>query len=324
MFASTKKNMSKIKEKIYIGIDVSKLYLDAACGNQTKRFDFTNKGLNDLLQWCLDNTADMELHFISEPSGAYEIPLAEFLSEQDIPWSRPNALRVRQFARASGVLAETDRLDAKILVAYGEKFSPNPQHLEASEVRELRELMKRRQQVMQLMVQEKVTLESVQNGFCRKEINNSIRRFERDIARIDERIDAHLSKEKQLEQKVKIIQQLKGVGLQSALALVAYLPELGYVNRREIASLGGLAPVTRESGMWKGVSKLGPGRVQVRRALYMAALSACRFNPQMKELYDRMKANGKPSKVALCAVARRLPTALNTLMKASFPQPSKS
>jgi len=284
--------MSKIREKIHIGIDVSKHHLDAACGQKKKRFEFTKEGLKHLLEWCQSNASDMELHFIFEPSGAYEIPLAEFLSKHDILWSRPNALRVRQFAKASGVLAKTDRLDAEILAAYGEKFTPEAQQLEASAIRELRELMKRRQQITKLMTQEKVVLESVQDGFCKAEIKNSIRRFERDIARIDERISKHLSKEKQLEQAVEKLQQVKGVGLQSALVLTAFLPELGHVNRREIASLGGLAPVTRESGMWKGKRKLGPGRVQVRRVLYMAALSACRFNPQMKELYHRMKADG--------------------------------
>ena len=316
--------MSKIKEKIYIGVDVSKHHLDVACGNSVKRFEFSSEGLGDLFAWVKSSKPDLDYHFIFEPSGAYEIPLAEFLSSEKILWSRPNALRIRQYARATGVIAKTDKLDAKILASYGEAFTPKPQQLEASELRELRELMKRRQQVTQLLVQEKVAFESVQDTFCRKEIKNSLRRFERDIERLDRRIEEHLKEEGELQKKVETLQKIKGVGLQSALILTAYLPELGKVNRREIASLGGLAPVTRESGMWKGQRKLGPGRVQVRRVLYMAALSACRFNPKMKELYEKMKEAGKPSKVALCAIARRLLTALNSLMKSSFPQQSNS
>jgi transposase len=316
--------MSKIKEKIYSGIDVSKHHLDVACGGKTKRFTHDPKGHEELFSWLVQQAGERCPHVIFEPSGGYEVSLAEFLTSRDVAWSRPNALRVRDFARSKGIMAKTDRIDAVVLADYGEQYRPAAQQLEPDGVRKLKALMNRREQVTQLMTQEKVALESTRDSFARKEIQNSIRRFERDIKRLDEQVTKALEDEKDIKAKVTLMQSYSGVGKQTALVLAAFLPELGQVNRREIASLGGLAPVTRESGLWKGKRTLGPGRVRVRKALYMAALSASRYNEILKELYQKMRAEGKPAKVALCAIARRLLTALNTLIKTSFPQPSET
>lgn len=316
--------MSKIITKIHCGIDVAKHHLDVACLGKTKRFESTAKGFAEMRDWLATQVDPGTLHAIFEPSGGYEIKLAEWLTAQEIAWSRPNALRVRDFARSKGIMAKTDRIDAKVLAAFGEQFQPQAHQLEPESVRKLRSLMKRREQIVQLMVQEKVALESTSDSFCRKEINNSIRRFERDIARLEQEIEKCLAVQVELKERVELLQSYSGVGKQTALVLVAFLPELGQVNRREIASLGGLAPVTRESGLWKGQRRLGPGRVRVRKALYMAALSACRYNTVLRELYQKMREAGKPAKVALCAIARRLLTALNSLVKTSLPQPLNS
>lgn len=262
------------------------------------------------------------LHIIFEPSGGYEIDLAEFLQDQAIDWSRPNALRVRQYAKAKGILAKTDKIDAYVLADYGLHFKPKVQRLNGENLCKLQEIMKRRDQVVQMIVMEKVALESVRDSTCRKEINNSLRRFKRDVERLEAEASKLLEADEELKYKADLMQGFSGVGRQTALVLTAFLPELGKVNRQEIASLGGMAPVTRESGKWKGKAMLGPGRVRVRKALYMAALSASRCNSKLSEIYKRLRDQGKPAKVALCAIARKLLVAINSKLKTEMTSPT--
>lgn len=321
-FASTKKNMSINKEKTHVGIDVSKQFIDVALGKSFKRFTNNKEGFTKMLDWLSQLRVKELLHVIFEPSGGYEIDLAEFLQKQKIAWSRPNAFRVRQYAKAKGIMAKTDKIDAYILADYGVQFQPKAQQLNKESLCKLQEIMKRRDQVVQMLVMEKVALESVRDALCRKEIKNSLRRFERDIERLESEALKCLDNDEELKNKAEIMQQFSGVGQQTALILTAFLPELGLVNRQEIASLGGMAPVTRESGKWKGKAMLGPGRVRVRKALYMAALSASRCNSVLSVVYKRLRDQGKPAKVALCAIARKLLVAINAKLKEEVISPT--
>lgn len=225
-------------------------------------------------------------------------------------------MRVRQYARALGIMAKTDKIDAFVLAKFGDQFSPKPQQLEPQNITKLQAIMTRRDQVVQMLVMEKTTLESTRDSYAKKEVKNSIRRFQRDIERLEKQALECIEEDKELSAKAEAMQEICGVGVQTARVLCAYLPELGEVNRREIASLAGLAPVTRESGKWKGRVTIGPGRVRVRKALYLAAVVASRFNHVLKGVYQKMREQGKPAKVAFCAIARRLIIALNSRIKA--------
>lgn len=301
--------------KIHVGIDVSKNFIDVALSKQSKKFKYDQAGLEAMIEWVTHFHPKQDLHVIFEPTGGYEVQLAKFLQNKEIVWSSPNPLRVRQFARAIGVMAKTDKIDSFILAQFGKQFSPKPQQLNSQNILKLQALMTRRDQVVQMLVMEKTALESTREKTCQKEINNSIRRLKRDLERLEKQISSHIQEDGELNKKSEAMQEICGVGPQTAHILCAYLPELGEVNKREIASLAGLAPVIRESGKWKGKVTIGPGRIRVRRALYMAAISASRFNDVLKEIYQKLRDQGKPAKVALCAIARRLAIALNSKIK---------
>jgi len=301
--------------KIHVGINVSKQFIDVAILKQSKKFKYDQAGLKDMMRWITHLHQKQDLHVIFEPTGGYEIQLAKFLQHHKVIWSSPNPLRVRQYARAIGVLAKTDKIDSFILAKLGEQFSPKPQQLNSEIILKLQALMTRRDQVVQMIVMEKTALESTREKSCQKEIKNSIRRLERDLERMEKQILSHIQEDEELSQKSETMQEICGVGPQTAHILCAYLPELGEVNKREIVSLAGLAPVVRESGKWKGKVTIGPGRIRVRKALYLATVSASRFNHVLKDVYKKFRDQGKPAKVALCAIARRLVIALNSRIK---------
>jgi len=298
----------------YIGVDVSKNNLDASFQNHHLKVTNDSTGFAKLLEW-IPSQSEMNIQVILEPTGGYELLFLAALIAADIVWSRPNPRRVRQFAYAKGLLAKTDKIDAKMLAQYGETFTPNADNLPDEAITELQNHHRRLKQLTAMIVQEKTHLEHTTEPKLRHRLRIHLNWLEREFKALMERIDQLITKNQLLEKKRKCLESTTGIGPQTALTLLAHLPELGTLGRKQISALAGLAPVTRESGQWKGHTSLGPGRVKVREALYMAALSASHYNEYLKAFYQRLKKDGKPPKLALCAVARKLLIFLNSNMR---------
>jgi transposase len=307
--------MSTHHEKVYVGIDVSKKTLDVfACG-QSARFARDDSGLASLIYWIKEACHDHRIQVIIEPTGGYELLVLEALSAHGIEWARTHPRRVRQYAKATGQEAKTDKIDARLLAQFGEQFTPKPQTLASDAQRELSALMTRYEQLKGMCTMEKTHAEHVTDPWLKKKLQSSIRRFEKEIELIVERAEKLLEQNPAMKAKRDCMTEVKGIGTVTALILLAKMPELGTLNRGEAASLAGLAPVTRQSGQWKGRSFLAHGRESATKALYMAALSAAHFNEHLKDFYQRLRSAGKPPKLALCAVARKLIIALNSMLK---------
>lgn len=298
----------------YIGVDVSKNHLDASCQNRHLKVTNDSAGFAKLLEW-MPHQPEMNIQVILEPTGGYELLFLAALIASEIAWSRPNPRRVRQFAYAKGLLAKTDKIDAKMLAQYGETFAPDVDSLPDEAVIELQKYHRRFKQLTAMSVQEKTHLEHTTEPKLRHRLRIHLNWLERELKALMEQINQLITDNELLDKKRKCLESTTGIGSQTAVTLLAHLPELGTLGRKQISALAGLAPVTRESGQWKGHTSLGPGRVIVREALYMAALSASHYNEHLKDFYQRLKKAGKPPKLALCAVARKLLIALNSNMR---------
>lgn len=298
----------------YIGVDVSKNHLDASFQNCHLKVTNDSVGFAKLLEW-MPSPSEMNIQVILEPTGGYELLFLAALIAAEITWSRPNPRRVRQFAYAKGLLAKTDKIDAKTLAQYGETFAPKADSLPDKAVTELQNYHRRFKQLTAMSVQERTHLEHTTEPKLKHRLRIHLNWLERELKALMEQIDQLIAADPLIKKKRKCLESTTGVGPQTAITLLAHLPELGTLGRKQISALAGLAPVTRESGQWKGHTSLGPGRVKVREALYMAALSASRYNEYLKGFYQRLKKEGKSSKLALCAVARKLLIFLNSCMR---------
>ena len=305
--------MSEEDQKVHVGIDVSKKTVDAFAAGESRRFRRDGPGLEELARWI--EGIQGRGHAVIEPTGGYELAVIERLDRHRIAWSRHHPLRVRQYAKAIGLEAKTDRIDARLLADYGGRFEPSAQSLPSAFQRRLDALMSRHRQLVGIVAMERAHAEHVSDSWIRMRIAASIRRLDKEIGALLDQVDALLERDAQAKAKIEAMRQVKGVGRVTSLTLLAELPELGSLGRRQIASLAGLAPFTRQSGQWKGRCFLGGGRHRVRRALYLASLSASRYNERLAAFYKRLKAAGKPAKLALCAVARKLLIALNSIIK---------
>ena len=223
-----------------------------------------------------------------------------------------NPRRTRRFAQALGILAKTDRIDAKVLSLFGERIRPPVRGLR--QPTELSELAARRRQLIGMVVSEKNRLRLAPKSI-RREIKSLIRILEGRIERIDAKMDQVVEQDEDLSKRGQLLRGVPSVGEGTVRTLLADLPELGAVGRREIASLVGVAPFARDSGQKRGRRSVGGGRASVRCALYMAAMNAARFNPVYRPFYDRLIAAGKPPKVAIIAIARRLLVTLNAMIR---------
>ena len=232
-----------------------------------------------------------------------------------VPVSVLNPARVRHFARATGQRAKTDHLDAAVLSAYGQALQPKPTAPRTEQEQHLAELIRRRVQVLEILVAQRQQAQRLTVPALRRQAQSLVRRLERDVKQIEAQLKELRTQATALDERVQKLEAITGVGAITALGVLAELPELGTLNRRQAAALAGLAPHPRESGQWHGRRRIGGGRAPVRRALYMAALVAARSHRQLKEFYQRLRAAGKPAKVALTAVMRKLIVLMNHLLK---------
>lgn len=297
---------------IYAGLDIAKPNLQLHLANRFHDLPNTPAGHRRLLKLLARHPGT---HLICEATGGYERDLVAALHQAGIPVSVLNPGRVRHFARAQGQRAKTDRIDAAVLTAYGQAFHPKPTPARSPIEQQLTELVRRRAQVLEMLVAQRLQTQHLTVPALLRQAGRLIRRLEADMKQIENQIQELRTQTASLDQRAQKLEAITGVGAVTALSVLAELPELGTLNRRQVAALAGLAPHPRESGGWQGRRTIGGGRAAVRRALYMAALVAARSNRQLKEFYQRLRSAGKPAKVALAAVMRKLIVLMNQLLK---------
>jgi len=298
---------------VYLGVDIAKSYLDGAIENEKRRFSNDAIGHRQLIEWIKQMPAKVQV--ICEPSGGYERRLVQALARAQIKVSLVQANRVRQFARAAGILAKTDRIDAEVLCEFGKVMQPQTVTAATLEQEHLRELESQRRHLTRLLVMEQNRGARVSDASVVKLNRSLINQIKKQIEKLDLLIKEHIEQSPRLSAKAEKLTSIKGVGLRTAALLLAQMPELGQLNRREVAALVGVAPFNRDSGKMRGKRAIYGGRRPVRHGLYMAALVAARHNPILRQFYLRLRAAGKPAKVALTATMRKLLIVLNSSLK---------
>ena len=301
------------QEVIYVGIDVAKAQVDVAVRPTGQRWvvSFDETGVGELVSQMEDLSPALVL---LEASGGLELPLVAALAAAALPVVVVNPRQVRDFARATGTLAKTDALDAAVLAHFAEAVRPPVRPLRDAETQALNALAARRHQVMIMLVSEKNRLSSATIA-VRPRIEAHIAWLERELDDLDEGLRQTLRQSPVWREKEDLLRAVPGVGEQLSLTLLAYLPELGTLDRRKIAALVGVAPFNRDSGTLRGKRTVWGGRARIRAVLYMGALVASRHNPVIRDFYQRLLAAGKPKKLALIACMRKLLVILNSMLK---------
>ena len=301
------------QEAIYVGIDVAKAQLDVAVRPADEGWVVSNDDAG--VRQLVSRLKTLEpVMVVLEASGGIELPLVASMAVEELPVVVVNPRQVRDFARATGKLAKTDSLDAAVLAHFGEAVKPPVRPLRDAETQALNYLAARRHQVMSMIVSEKNRLGTAATAVCPR-IEAHIEWLQRELDDLDRDLRQTLRQSPVWREKDDLLRTVPGVGEQVSLTLLAYLPELGALDRRQIAALVGVAPFNRDSGTMRGRRTIWGGRARVRAALYMGALVATRHNPVIKDFYLRLLAAGKPKKVALTACMRKLLVILNSMLK---------
>ena len=300
---------------ITVGIDVSKDKLDVAFSDRKKVFvvNQTPRALQSLVDKLQQRQV---FRIIIEASGGYERAVLKLIHAHDLPVVLIQPNRARHYAKATGQHAKTDAIDAKVLAAMGETLGHKMRlwHPPSEQVNELRELVQRRDQISEMIARETLRLER-SSGFVRLSIERSLKNLSEEKTALSKEIADVVAKSTELSESTHCLMEVKGVGLFTAAVLVSILPELGMLNRRQVAALAGLAPFTQASGKWKGEVHISGGRWRVRKALYMATVSGIRHNPVIRAHYKHLKEQGKKPKVAIAACMRKLLIHLNSIMR---------
>lgn len=299
--------------KVYVGVDVAKEYLDVAWEGERRRVNNDSAGRRQLMSWL--GKLERPVQVVCEASGGYERALVDSLQDKQIALSVVQAGRVRQFARAAGILAKTDDIDAKVLCAFGKAIEPELTLVKEAQQQRLRELDSHRRHLNMLLVMQNNRKEKQSEPAVLKLTKKLIGQIQQQIDSIDLLIRELIEGSADLREKAAKLSVVSGVGERTAAMILAQMPELGTLNRREAAALAGLAPFNRDSGNMRGKRTIFGGRRAVRNSLYMAALVASRFNPILAPFYQRLLSAGKPPKLALTAVMRKLLIALNSVLK---------
>jgi transposase len=256
---------------------------------------------------------------VMEATGGYEKVLSAELAAAKLPVAVVNPRQIRDFAKSTGRLAKNDSVDAAVIAHFAEAVSPQIRPLPDEDIELLSELVTRRRQLIELRTAESNRLPLARAIRVKRSIQRIIGTLTKQIEELDSDLDDAISDSPLWKEKDDLLQSVKGIGPTTAHLLIAEFPELGKINRRSAAALAGLAPFDDDSGKFRGSRHISGGRSPVRTALYMAALSAKRFNPSIKAFYQRLKANGKKTKVALTACMRKLLTVLNMIIKTKQP-----
>ena len=296
-----------------IGVDISKSHFDAFDleSGRDARFDNSKTGYREFRKWVGKRQI---ARIVYESTGAYHRPF-ELALEADFPLVKVNPLQARRFAEARGTRAKTDRADARSLAAMGKAFDLAAAPPKSKNQRLLRDLHSARSRTMCERVRLLTRLSQLDVPLLRRQTKELIEHVERQITELDAEIAALIAEDEEEIRKLEIIRSITGIGMVTASAILAFMPEIGQLDRKQVASLAGLAPFTRASGTWVGQSFIKGGRTPLRQALYMPALIASRFNPDLKAKYTALREAGKPAKVALVALMRKLIELANALVK---------
>ena len=297
----------------YVGIDVSKLTLDVDSlpTKGARQYSNDDIGIAALLAELQGSGVE---RIVMEATGGYETTAACTLGAAGLPIVVVNPKRVRDFAKAKGILAKTDKIDAQVLASFAQVIAPEVHPLPSEEQRELMEMLDRRVQLVTMRAQEKARLGTVL-AVAKRDIKEHIAWLDKRIDRHDHDLSQRLRSSEAWKEKVELLHSVPGIGKVSIFTLLARLPELGTLNRGQIAALVGVAPFNDDSGKRRGQRYIRGGRLHVRNVLYMATLTAKRCNPAIKQYFDRLAAAGKPFKVAMTACMRKLLVMINSMMK---------
>jgi transposase len=305
-------------EHVFVGIDVSKDRLDVHVRPNGEAFVVTRdgRGLEELIERLRALTPTL---IAVEATGGYETIVAAAIAGASLPLAVINPAQVRHFAQALGKRAKTDPIDAAVIARFAEAARPEPRSVPDEAARLLGELVARRRQITEMLVAERQRETRSHNVRVRKSLARHIKVLEKDLQAISDDIGSLIRGSPVWRAHEDLMVSVPGVADKTSSSLLAEVPELGRLTRRHIASLVGVAPFTRQSGRWKGKSMIAGGRAAARTAIYMAALSASQHNPVLKAFYQRLLAAGKPKMVALIAVARKLLTILNAMIRDQTP-----
>jgi transposase len=300
-------------DAVFVGIDVSKDQLDVAVlpGEEVFGLPRQAAGLDELVA----RLTAMPVKVVAiEATGGFEAVVAASLAAAGIPVAVVNPAQIRSYAHAIGRRAKTDRIDALVIAAFAEATKPPVRPLPDEETVALGDLVARRRQIIQMIVSEQQRRKRAAKRML-KSIDRLLKALQKELSEIDAGIDDAVRGSPLWRETEDLLSSIPGVGKVTARTLIAELPEIGTLDRRKVAALVGVAPFTRQSGRWRGRSFIGGGRAAVRSVLYMAAIVAGRHNPILKAFRDRLIAAGKPPKVAIIAVARRLLTIANAIVR---------
>jgi transposase len=302
----------------FVGIDVSKDRLDVHVRPSGQVFAVTRNG-QALGQLVADLLTLAPALIVLEATGGFEITVAAALAGAGLPLAVVNPRQIRDFARATGRLAKTDALDAQIIALFAERIRPEPRPLADADSQSLAELVARRRQVVEMIGMETNRQHQVRNSRVQRMLKATLKTLKAQLAELDHDIDDTVKRSPVWRAADDLLTSVPGVGDVTAHTLIADLPELGQLDRRRVAALVGVAPVNRDSGQMRGKRNIAGGRAEVRNALYMATLSAIRWNPVISKHYKSLVERGRPKKVALVACMRRLLGILNAMIRSKSP-----
>lgn len=303
-----------MSDALYAGIDISKHWCDVAleAGDAPARFEQTAEGRSELVRWLKKHGVT---HAVLEASGGYERPVLRAIDLEGLHACLVPPHRVRSLARAAGRGAKTDVLDARVLAAFGRLLQPRVHLTQDENVRALAALVRRRRQVVELLAVEETRRQQEEDDGILADIMAVRSMLAAQLEVIDRRIAGMIKATENLREKHAVLARYRGVGPVTAAVLLAEMPELGSLDAKQVASLAGLAPFNNDSGLAQGKRSIHGGRVGVRCALFMAALSAIKCNPDIRAFYKRLRDNGKPQKVAHIAAARKMIVVLNAMLR---------
>lgn len=304
-------------ERVYAGIDVAKDSLDIAVHSSGQRWQFANddRGIDQAVA-CIQELSPALV--VLEATGGIELPITASLGVAGVPVAVVNPRQVRDFAKATGKLAKTDTLDARVLAHFAVAICPMPRSLPDAAAQELATILTRRRQLVEMLTAERNRFLTARKPVMER-VQAHISWLEQELANTDRDLDHGIRKSPLWREKDTLLQSVPGVGPVLSATLLAQLPELGTLNRKQIAALVGVAPLNRDSGHFRGKRTIWGGRATVRAVLYMAALSATQHNPVIRAFYMRLCSAGKAKKVAITACMRKLLTILNAVLKHHTP-----
>ena len=299
--------------KTLVGIDIAKAHFDLydSLTHKHLRFDNNSSGIKKCTRYLVPLKPTL---IVLESTGGYELDLVLSLQEIKLPVAVENPRRVRDFGRASGRLAKTDRIDAVLLSEYAAALNPLPQPVKSPQSRKMKALVARRHQLLQMRTAELNRRDHAKDKDIDQSIKTIIAVFEKEIDRIEQQLRTLIEVTPDYRKKLQILTSVPGIAETTATMLLVELPELGQLNRRQIAALVGVAPINRDSGTFRGKRMTGGGRRLVRTRLYMPTVVACHHNPQISAFYKRLVEKGKTKMTALVAAMRKMITIINTMI----------